>query len=303
MFNPVGHWWTRFGVYLDQTSAVFGFLLISGYSIAASIERSSDGFYWRRFWRIFPTYVASIVLGVAASFLIADKLTTPDGSFSFVPTNAYEVGIALLMLQTFVGPTISANAQLWTVAIEWWEYMLAPLFKRCGSLLLGAFVILSFAAHFFWGYPAWAYKSMYGHMFIVLTWFWLVGFLYYRHRNTPLGYAILLVPFMVAIVIRLWIGEAVIFGIAGLLVCDRIKLPARMIAILNWLGELSYPIYAVHVPIVVFFLYFHAVMPAVAALTSILVSITILHSVDLPLRAWGNAHIGRSKMASKVELF
>jgi hypothetical protein len=37
MFNPVGHWWTRFGVYLDQTSAVFGFLLISGYSIAASI--------------------------------------------------------------------------------------------------------------------------------------------------------------------------------------------------------------------------------------------------------------------------
>jgi peptidoglycan/LPS O-acetylase OafA/YrhL len=37
--------------------AVLGFLLISGYSIAASYEREPQGYFFRRFLRIVPLYV------------------------------------------------------------------------------------------------------------------------------------------------------------------------------------------------------------------------------------------------------
>jgi len=29
LFDPAGHWWTRFGTFLNQGSAVYGFLIIS----------------------------------------------------------------------------------------------------------------------------------------------------------------------------------------------------------------------------------------------------------------------------------
>ncbi len=45
--------------YFVAVSAVFGFFLISGFSIAASLDREPHSFYGRRFLRIWPLYLAS----------------------------------------------------------------------------------------------------------------------------------------------------------------------------------------------------------------------------------------------------
>src|ERR1019366_8528321 len=49
----------------DGKAAVVGFLLVSGYSIAASLDRESEGFYRRRFLRVYPLYFFAIVFAVA----------------------------------------------------------------------------------------------------------------------------------------------------------------------------------------------------------------------------------------------
>jgi peptidoglycan/LPS O-acetylase OafA/YrhL len=48
--------WTEAVASLDGKAAVIGFLLISGFSIAASSDRDRDGFYRRRFLRVYRLY-------------------------------------------------------------------------------------------------------------------------------------------------------------------------------------------------------------------------------------------------------
>jgi peptidoglycan/LPS O-acetylase OafA/YrhL len=57
--------------------AVLGFLLISGFSIAASLNASPKGYYFRRFIRIFPLYIFSISISVLIP-LITNKAIQID---------------------------------------------------------------------------------------------------------------------------------------------------------------------------------------------------------------------------------
>jgi peptidoglycan/LPS O-acetylase OafA/YrhL len=52
---------------LDAKAAVVGFLVISGFSIAASLDRDPNGFYFRRFKRIYPIYFFAVLLGIRLS--------------------------------------------------------------------------------------------------------------------------------------------------------------------------------------------------------------------------------------------
>lgn len=285
LFDPVGHQWTQIGTFLNQGSAVYGFLIISGYSIAASLERSEQGFFNRRFWRIYPTYIASLLLAVVAGLFITGSLKSPSG-FAFYPVTKYDVIVALLMLQSFIAPTISTDGQLWTIAVEWWNYMLAPLFKRCPGIFLAVLILLSLVAYLRLPTPAYPNESTHGLMFLILTWYWLVGFLYYRYRQKRWGFAVLIFPILVAMVDG-WVGRAAVIGVMAVALCEEVNVPPRFIGVIEWLGELSYPIYAVHVPVLVLCLHFHILSPAITLVASIVVSIAVLHIVDLPLRKWG----------------
>jgi peptidoglycan/LPS O-acetylase OafA/YrhL len=285
LFDPVGHQWTQIGIFFNQGSAVYGFLIISGYSIAASLERSKRGFFSRRFWRIFPTYIASLVLAVVAGLFITGSLKSPSG-FTFYPATAYDAIIALIMLQSFIGPTISTDGQLWTLAVEWWNYMLAPLFKKSSAIIIGILIFVSLTAYLLFPAPVHPNESAHGFVFIILSWYWLVGFLYYRYRNRQWGFAVLIFPILIAMV-NGWVGRAAVIGIMAVALCEQLKVPQRLAGFIEWLGELSYPIYALHVPVLVFCLLFHIRSPVLTLIASIVVSIAVLHIVDLPLRKWG----------------
>jgi peptidoglycan/LPS O-acetylase OafA/YrhL len=286
LFDPIGHSWTRFGTFLNQGSAVYGFLIISGYSIAASLERSERGYFVRRFWRIFPTYVASLLMAIIAGAFIVGSIQTPNG-FVFYPPTKLDVLIALLMLNSYVAPTISTDGQLWTIAVEWWNYVLAPLYKRRSSIFLLALIAGSLIADRLFPPPPYPNDSTHGHMFVILSWYWIVGFLYHRHRLTPWGFAILFLPIMIGMANNVWVGRAAIIGVMAVALCEEISIPRRLVGAMNWLGELSYPIYAVHVPVIVICIQFHVLSPAIALVATLILSIAILHVVDLPLRKWG----------------
>src|SRR6516225_10531904 len=64
--------WVGVFAEFDGKAAVIGFLLVSGYSIAASLERSGRGFYRRRFLRIYPPYLAALVFAAVLQFATSD---------------------------------------------------------------------------------------------------------------------------------------------------------------------------------------------------------------------------------------
>lgn len=258
--------WSYFGLWLNQGSAVFGFLIISGYSIGASIERSEKGFYGRRFIRIWPIYLLSLMLALTIG---------SAGSFQIVAS--------LLMLQGIVAAPIAVDGQLWTLALEWWLYMATPVFKRLPSAVLAMVAACSLAINIVVG-PADASKLLHGESLVCLAWYWLVGFLYYRHRRTTSGYLILFFPIGALLVSGTFMGRAALIGLLAVVVAPHMKVPGKVIAPLTWLGDLSYPLYCVHGPFLAICLSQHIHSSGIMIAAVVAVSAISLHCVDLPIR-------------------
>jgi peptidoglycan/LPS O-acetylase OafA/YrhL len=285
-------WWTALAMYFNPLSAVFGFLLISGYSIAASLDQNEQGFFWRRARRIYPTYLVS--LGFTAWMMGAGVLARePASRFLFTA----------LMLQTFVGPAVIADGQLWSLATEWWNYLLAPIYRRVLDIGLIALVVLSLAIFLVLGATSRAAWTTGGFEFATISWFWISGFLYYRRRRTVYGYALLFLPLAVAANFG-WIGLSVWLGAVALAVCEDVRLADWLRPAFRWLGDLSYPLYAIHGPILGIGIVWGVRSPAAIALASLIAGIVILHVVDLPSRRLRlpSMVLWRARRAAAVEL-
>lgn len=267
-----GHGWTSVVEHLqDARSAVFGFLLISGYSIAASLERDEAGFLWRRVRRIYPVYLASLGFALVSSAVGAGA-----------PQTLPRIAGTALMLQGFAVATISTDGQLWSVAVEWWNYLLAPIYRRVIDAGLWLLIALSFGLYLLF-FPKDPSFMTGGIIFAQLSWMWLLGFLYYRHRRTLYGYSLLALPLLAGGQLQ-WIGVAVWIGAAALILGDRLALPASLGARLRWLGHLSYPVYALHVPVFALCFYYGVKSPGLIVAIVLVVSTAVLHSIDLPFR-------------------
>jgi peptidoglycan/LPS O-acetylase OafA/YrhL len=119
--------------YFSGLAAVIGFLVISGYSIAASYSKRSDGFYARRIMRIFPLYAAMIVF-------IA---LLPKINHAFGATPWPQLLGNLFLLQGFVVAPISANPVVWSLSLEAFFYLLTPLIARLSQRTLLAVICTS----------------------------------------------------------------------------------------------------------------------------------------------------------------
>ncbi len=281
-YLPGRHPWTLIGLILNQGSAVYGFLVISGYSIAASLERSPKGFYARRVRRIWPTYLVTLSIGVAVAATVSHPVQLADQIY-IRPLGWAELLASLTMTQSFFGPALSADGQIWTLAVEWWDYMAAPFLRRWPTRIVAALLFISLAVFIVARPPTNPADSVGGRMFIILAWWWLSGFLYFRHRGAALGYVFLFAPPLIAAV-EGWIGLAAIVGVVAVALCETAAVPKRLAAAFNWLGDLSYPLYLVHVPILLGCFLAGVFQPAVVGLAALAAAAVILHAVDLPLR-------------------
>jgi len=113
------------GTYCPQTGitdlgtfeAILGFLLISGYSIGSSIQKEPHGFLRRRMLRIYPVYLAAMLL---TYFVQRDALTGPFIWIIFIDLLFLS---QVIVRDSYVGPA-------WSLGLEVWLYCLAPLFIR-----------------------------------------------------------------------------------------------------------------------------------------------------------------------------
>ena len=244
---------------LCATTAVLCFLVVSGFSIAHSVGGGTDGFYTRRLLRIYPLYLLAIMAGVAAQLWL--------GLYD-VRTPRLVVG-NLLFLQTFRYPSLLGNPVLWSLAVEVAFYALSPLLRQWRTSTLMGLLGISGAAFVVFprlGLPYYI-NLRFGLPMLFLGWAWLAGFVYYRCRGHRLA-GIVLVTGMVVLTScnDMFTSRhhqmTVVLAMLALVASEHVHLSAAARRVLSALGDLSYPLYLIHVPVLlVYTIRFHHSSP------------------------------------------
>jgi peptidoglycan/LPS O-acetylase OafA/YrhL len=277
--------WTYIGLWLNQGSAVFGFFIVSGLSIGASVGRDPARYLRRRVLRIWPLYLSCIAFGLLVSTRFPNGITWPRGTQMEAPS-AQSIIVSLLMLQTILGPPVPIVGQIWSLCPEWWHYMAAPLLKNLSTELLLTCLLGSFAAFMLiptpHGHGPEAFDRGLG--ILALSWLWVTGFLYYRLGPTSAGITILFLPSIFACCCGHFTGLPLFISIIAVVFCSRANLPSAAQDILNFLGDLSFPVYLFHMPVMAACLSFGLgqTLPMVVAV--LLVSVLALYTIDYPIR-------------------
>lgn len=249
--------WLRLSAF-DGFTAVVGFLLISGFSIARSLQRDKTGFYLRRMARIYPVYALTIAFGFILPRIFDGTLSAPMRD-AIAPTFS-STGLNLFFLQGFIAPYISTVPPVWTLSIEVLFYLFAPLFFTMRNQYLVGIVLASGTAFIATRWLDLPYFSMmqWGLGAALLAWPWLLGFILGMQEQSKFRrYLPYTVAFSFALLMtksgggRLWpISLALVFLAFR---CEgsfiEKNLHPRIQKISKFLGDLSYPIYLIHMPL------------------------------------------------------
>jgi peptidoglycan/LPS O-acetylase OafA/YrhL len=275
---------------LGATAAVFCFLVISGYSIAHSITVSPQGYFRRRLIRIYPLYVLGIGLALLPFLFTASPIHARGADFLISEPGT--IAGNLLLLQGFIVHPISSNAPLWTLGVEVCCYLLAPLFIRAPRVLLLALTVISACAYA--AFPKFHlefYSQLrFGLPLLFLIWAWLGGFILYLNRSDQ-RYSIVglsLGTFLFS-TNRAFMTRYSIFtyvaSMALILFSGAIRLPRYVLELLDYGGELSYPVYIFHVPVLLFCYAVLGVRNGLVMMAAVLLCAAFFyHVVDQPIR-------------------
>lgn len=274
--------WTAFGGVFHANIAVVAFLMISGYSMAHSI-RKPRGFYRRRFWRIMPLYASSLLLGWVVVAGAGGAVQMPNGMRIDLP-NYRSFFQELFFLQGWTIQPLRINMPLWSLSFEVFYYVLTPLFARLRPWMLCCLIVIS--ASRFWYQPMESGMLLYGDGMLGLAWSWLAGFYWYRYRTEwtrivvmALGCLFAVQKFLVLAPVTIAVGWCFVTSAGSLPIHRRLRVP------LLYLGELSYPLYALHWPAVVgLYGLCHVVNPFAWLGSGVLAAIVAYHCIDRLVR-------------------
>ena len=268
-------------VAFDSKSAVVGFLLISGVSIGYSYRQRPEGYYPRRFLRIYPLYFFAVALGQALVYLVGSPY--PMEAFTF-RASGWKTGLGnFLLLQDFAVIALPYNVPLWTLSIEVFFYLWAPLLARMRPGVTAALAVASMGV-FATGGHLW----LYGYLAACYAWPWLTGFLLAYRGWTPatvsLAVAGSFLPLLHPAEIRGPLCWVVIGGTAVVLwSASRLSIPTALRTALNFLGEQSYPLYLFHIPLGLAFYHYAGLRNYWLLVAAILPTVVVL---DVVLDRW-----------------
>ncbi len=284
----------KFGAF----EAVLGFLLISGFSIGESYKKKADGFYKRRISRIYPVYLACMIIG-----LFAYPITLSPGPILVLLLNLFFLN-QLFTTYSFITPA-------WSLSLEVWLYALAPrlnTFKESTlvKIILGSLVCYTLytmgRSLFGWNY----YSGLkYGLNLPMLAYIWVAGFLLSKTSNKSKAlnfigmifsyYIVLAAAIQVAFRIKNHTYEAIFPDLLTFVlpsICllgiwstirhllttgsNNTKISKGM----RFLGDISYPLYLVHIPIYDIMARHDLKNPAWMAFAAVLASTAVYYAVD-----------------------
>lgn len=289
-FVPAGDPLLKFGK-LGGLSAVLGFLLVSGYSIANSITKNPDGFYQRRVLRIYPLYVTAVILSLPSFWLLGSKIQVLKTEY--IQPDLWTIAGNLTFLQGFTFNTVGSNRALWTLSIELLCYLLAPIFIKLGSKILLILIGISSCLYAMYPYLNLAYygRLSYGLPFLMLFWSWLLGFLYFLNKEKLSAKMILVV--LGCILLELNQVHNNRFSLTTYLLSSLIliyspylKLPVTLGNLLSYLGNISYPLYLFHTPTLIFGYSVLGIKSSFElTFLCLLTSIIFYHAIDVPVNS------------------
>jgi len=245
---PVGT--LRFLSSLNGSYAVLWFLAISGFSIAHSHTKNPDGYYARRCWRILPVYGACVAVALVPYLFSFDISQAYGGS---TVTHAKFWSTLLAAFTFSLSGHVDTDGPIWSLGVEVLWYALTPLLAR-SRIIIVTLMVGSFAMFHWTGWPSTTW-SIGGNATLsaipMVSWAWLAGFcLYHACKRWPT------------------------FSFSG-----------RVAKTAQWCGDISYPVYLVHMPVLWLLNAIGFPMSAYTALIFVIVSsATVFHLVDLPSR-------------------
>jgi peptidoglycan/LPS O-acetylase OafA/YrhL len=277
---------------LSSLAAVLGFLVISGFSIAASYAKEPQGFYWRRAIRIIPLYVLAIVAGAVCTRAFGGAVTDSHGDVFNTPPWS-DVVQNLFFAQGFTAASIGTNMVVWSLSIEVLFYLFTPLLGWLSQAAL--VVIASTSLGLFLLYPLFPDAPYYANMrtgaaVSLLAWTWLSGFIAFRHGNhlvagsVVLGVCVLALNVNPSFLQTHWLATLVIV-VSAIGFGHRLKGPRWLASGLTLLGDASYPLYLFHMPVYLVLGGLHVQMSAVGCLLiAIGISVALDRFYDQPVK-------------------
>ena len=288
---------------LGGFAAVIGFLLISGYSIAHSITKNPQGFYKRRLLRIYPLYFCAVIFSLAPFLILGSKIQVLHGEY--IQSDLWEIAGNLILTQGFLVKFIGSNPPLWTLSIECFCYLLAPLFVKLSDRKLLTLIYSS--ALLFGLYPYYHDRVPildqakignyhyafvpYGIGFLLLLWAWLLGFFYFRNQEKTNSKILLITLgcFLLeqnSVVSSRWVITTYLLSSVLLMYSPYIKLPEKWLKFISYCGEISYPLYLFHVPtLIISYSLLNIRNSLELVCIALLVSILAYQVIDKPFRS------------------
>jgi peptidoglycan/LPS O-acetylase OafA/YrhL len=155
--------------YFGGFESVLGFLLISGFSIGKSISKNKESYFKRRIARIYPVYLASLATALMLTFSGLNLSILPILGLNLI------FAMQIFTINSFGLPT-------WTLALEVWLYAIAPLLLKLSYKQLNLIIYSSFLLYcvytcgrtlYHWPYY---FGTLYGINFFILAYVWIAGF-------------------------------------------------------------------------------------------------------------------------------
>ena len=257
-----------FQIWLDAGHAVFLFYVISGFLISYGLENKyrllPQGlyrFYISRFTRIFPLYwfLSAVALSIAGLSYFSGR-DFLDILFGFILVGSDWIVSFADYPNEYYGVYPPYLNQAWSLGAELTFYLLAPLLFRSIKLCLVIFLISSviriFLVQKYGLHSTWTY-----HFFPAALMFFLLGHISRKvHEKLPLGsWSLAFIPLFI-VFSYLGFGNPefdnvyfYLYVFSMMMFLPYLFEKTKNSKILNFMGDLSYPLYLSHFLILVIY--------------------------------------------------